>query len=195
MGVQLAAVDEALSDHSDQMVVEVGCGTGRLVDHLAGRGARVLGIDPSAGMLAVAATRVPDRLVCADARRLPLPDAIADAAITVATLEFTDAAAALAELARITRPGGRMYLSSTRAAHGDCSTGPAAVPRTRRPPTLPATTCGASAAATAGPGCGVGHSPRRTLVSFTTSSHSPQCRGRTAPWLGAVQVLIVDKPT
>lgn len=35
--VGLAALDEALPDHLDQIVVEVGCGTGRLVDHLAGR--------------------------------------------------------------------------------------------------------------------------------------------------------------
>ncbi len=108
--VERGAVDEALPNPAGQMVVEVGCGTGRLVDHLAGRGARVLGVDTSAGMLAVAAGRVPGRLVRADAWHLPLPDAIADAAVTIATLEFTDPAAALAELARITRPGGRIVV-------------------------------------------------------------------------------------
>jgi ubiquinone/menaquinone biosynthesis C-methylase UbiE len=68
----------------------------------------VLGVDVSAGMLAVAAARVPGRLIRADARRLPMPDAIAGAAVTIATPEFVDPAAVLAELARITRPGGRI---------------------------------------------------------------------------------------
>lgn len=44
----------------------------------------------------------------ADARHLPLPDGVADAAVTVATLEFADAATVLGELARITRPGDRV---------------------------------------------------------------------------------------
>ena len=65
-------------------------------------------MDLSAGMLAVAAGRVAGRLVRADARHLPLPDGVADAAVTVATLEFADAATVLGELARITRPGGRV---------------------------------------------------------------------------------------
>lgn len=63
---ELGAVDEALPDIADHIVVEVGCGTGRLVDHLASRGARVLGVDLSAGMLAVAAGRVSGRLVRAE---------------------------------------------------------------------------------------------------------------------------------
>jgi SAM-dependent methyltransferase len=106
--VELGAVDEALPDVVDHIVVEIGCGTGRLVDHLASRGARVLGVDLSAGMLAVAAGRVAGRLVRADARHLPLPDGVADAAVSVATLEFADAATVLGEMARITRPGGRV---------------------------------------------------------------------------------------
>ena len=106
--VELAAIDEALPDHRDQAVVEVGCGTIRLVGHLAVRDARVLGVDVSAGMLAVAAVRIPGRLIRADARRLQLQDAIADAAVTIATLEFVNPAAVLAELTRITRAGGRI---------------------------------------------------------------------------------------
>ena len=45
----------------------------------------------------------------ADAHRLPLAGASMDAAVTVATLEFTASPAqVLAEMARITRPGGRL---------------------------------------------------------------------------------------
>lgn len=106
--VELAAVDDALPDRPEQTVVEVGCGTGRLLAHLTGRAVTVLGVDSSPAMLAVATGRAPGRVVCADGRRLPLPDGVADVAITIATLEFTDASAALDELARITRPGGRI---------------------------------------------------------------------------------------
>lgn len=60
----------------------------------------------SARMLAVAAARVPGRFIRADAQRLPLPDAITGVAVTAVTLEFVYPAAVLAELARITRPGG-----------------------------------------------------------------------------------------
>lgn len=107
-GVQRRAVEVALADLAGQTVLEVGCGTGRLVQRLSERGAHAVGVDLAAGMLAVAAARAPGRLLRADARRLPLPDASVDAAVTVATLEFTDAAAVLAELARVTRPGGRI---------------------------------------------------------------------------------------
>ncbi|ETT24668.1 methyltransferase type 11 [Rhodococcus aetherivorans] len=106
--VERGAIDVALPEVAGRTVVEIGCGTGRLVCHLVHRGARVLGVDLSAGMLAVAAGRAPGRVVRADAARLPVPDAAADAAVTVATLEFTDAAAVLTEMARITRPGGRI---------------------------------------------------------------------------------------
>jgi ubiquinone/menaquinone biosynthesis C-methylase UbiE len=134
--VELAAVDEVLPDHRDQLVVEVGCGTGRLVAHLTGRNARVLGVDLSAGMLAVAGARVPGRLVRADARRLPLPDAVADAAITVATLEFIDTAAVLAELPVSPAPAGAsLPLPSTPPAHGDCSTGPPTARHFQQPST------------------------------------------------------------
>jgi SAM-dependent methyltransferase len=76
---------------------------------LAAHGASVTGIDRDAAMLAVAASRLPGQLVRADAATLPLRDASVDAAVAVATMEFTtDPARVLSEMARITRPGGRV---------------------------------------------------------------------------------------
>lgn len=194
--VELAAVNEALSNSPEQVVVEVGCGTGRLVEHSAGRGIRVLGMDLSAGMLAVAVTRAPGQLVRADIRHLPLPDAIADAAITVATLEFTDAAAALTELARITRPGGRIVV----LALNPCS-----------PWGLLDRPCGRTPYSTATyltrgylRQLGRRHGRTRLRGRLFTAAHpgflhhlEPVAAlvGRIAPWLGAVQVLTIDKPT
>lgn len=193
--VELAAVQEALPDLLGQTVVEVGCGTGRLVDHLDGQGAKVLGLDMAAGMLAIAHNRVPSRLVRADARRLPLPDAVADAAVTIATLEFTDAAAVLAELARITRPGGRIVALALnpRSPWGWLDR------PTRRAPY-----------STAGyltrdvlRGLGSRYGRARVRGRLFTAARPRFLRrleplaallGRGVPWLGAVQVLIIDRP-
>jgi ubiquinone/menaquinone biosynthesis C-methylase UbiE len=75
----------------------------------------VVGIDADPAMLALAATRGP--VARADANRLPLAGASMDATVTVATLEFTaDPAQVLAEMARITRPGGRLIAAVLKPA-------------------------------------------------------------------------------
>lgn len=56
-------------------VIDVGCGTGGVAAHLAARGLRVHGVDPSAGMLAITARRHPHLSVApgdADLRDLDL---------------------------------------------------------------------------------------------------------------------------
>jgi len=194
--VEVAAVDEALPQYRDQIVVEVGCGTGRLVAHLASRNTQVLGIDLSAGMLEVAATRVPGRLVRADARQLPLPDAIADAAITIATLEFVDPVPVLAELARITRPGGRVVALTLNP------TSPWGVldRPTHRPPFSRATYLTHDELRR----LGRRHGRARVRGRLFTAAHPAYLHhleplaallGHAAPWLGAIQILTIDKPT
>jgi SAM-dependent methyltransferase len=107
--IESAAVLHATGPLKGRQVVDVGCGTGRLAAMLAAYGAKVIGVDTDPAMLTVAATRAAGRLVRADAGHLPLPDRSVDAAVSVATLEFTaDPARVLAEMARITRPGGRL---------------------------------------------------------------------------------------
>ncbi|MFN8643903.1 MAG: ubiquinone/menaquinone biosynthesis methyltransferase [Candidatus Binatia bacterium] len=96
----------------DDLVVDLGCGTGDLCELARGMGARTVGVDVSAGMLAGArARRAADALLRADACRLPLPDACA----TVVTSAFAlrnvvSIAALLRESARILRPGGRLAI-------------------------------------------------------------------------------------
>ena len=107
--VETRALLAALGPIAGRTVADVGCGTGRLTDRLAANGALVVGVDLDPAMLTVAAVRAPGRIIRADAVRLPLADASVDAAVTVAILEFTDdAGAVLAEIARVTRPGGRV---------------------------------------------------------------------------------------
>ena len=105
--VETAAVLAALGPLAGRRVADVGCGTGRLLGSLSSHGAQAVGIDTDPAMLTFAAARGP--VARADAHRLPLADASMDAAVTMATLEFTaDPARVLTEMARITRPGGRM---------------------------------------------------------------------------------------
>jgi SAM-dependent methyltransferase len=103
-----------------RLVVEVGCGAAAAARWLAEQGARVVGLDLSAGMLRQArfaekrtGVRVP--LVQADAARLPIADQAADVAFTAfgAVPFVDDSAAVMREVYRILRPGGRWVFSVT----------------------------------------------------------------------------------
>jgi SAM-dependent methyltransferase len=102
-------------------VLDVGIGTGLASLPLAQRGARVTGIDPSPGMLALAQVRLPgSELVVGRAEQLPFADGSFDAAIACETFHWVDQPAALAELARVVRPGGSVAIwwSTLSAASG-----------------------------------------------------------------------------
>jgi SAM-dependent methyltransferase len=111
-----AAVTEA-DLRTDAVVVDVGCGTGRalpaLRDAVGPRGV-VIGLDLTPQMLTAAQTHARPaaaNLILGDARSLPLADASVDAVFAAGLLtHLPDAEAGLRELARITRPGGRLVL-------------------------------------------------------------------------------------
>ncbi|GAA4590787.1 SAM-dependent methyltransferase [Actinoplanes octamycinicus] len=99
------------------VAVDVGCGTGRALPALAaaaGPAGRVLGLDFTPDMLAEARRAGRDAaasLAVADARRLPLADAAVDVVFAAGLVNhLPDPAAGLAELARVTRPGGRLAI-------------------------------------------------------------------------------------
>jgi SAM-dependent methyltransferase len=99
----------------DWTVADLGCGTGSLAAALAPEVARVVGVDQSADMLRSARRRTAG-LGNVELRRgtleaLPLEDASCDAALLVLSLGWVaDPARALAEAARVVRPGGRLAL-------------------------------------------------------------------------------------
>ena len=97
-------------------VLDVACGTGVLARAAAKRvapGGRVTGLDPSDGMLAVAARRAPALTWRKGvAESLPFPDASLDAVVSqFGLMFFADRAGALREMLRVLRPGGRLAVA------------------------------------------------------------------------------------
>ncbi len=91
-------------------VLEVGCGTGLILGRLAQHAARACGVDLSPGMLR-AAHRRGLQVALASATRLPFPDASFDLVCSFKVLAHVpDIKGALAEIARVTRPGGQLVL-------------------------------------------------------------------------------------
>ncbi|MCE0761486.1 class I SAM-dependent methyltransferase [Pseudonocardia kujensis] len=94
-------------------VLDAACGTGRYAVRLAGLGHAVVGIDRSPDMLERARAKVPGgRFLEGGLTDLPLPDASVDAAVcALALVHVPEVAPAVAELARVVRPGGRILVS------------------------------------------------------------------------------------
>jgi SAM-dependent methyltransferase len=107
-----APLARALSYIPAPLVLDVACGTGRLPKTLLGQpdfGGKVIGLDASRAMLAEAARALGDRapLIWQSAAYLPFDDATFDAVTCLEALEFMpDTSRALAEIARVLRPGG-----------------------------------------------------------------------------------------
>jgi ubiquinone/menaquinone biosynthesis C-methylase UbiE len=111
-------VREALAARAGERVLDVGCGPGFYVAELladVGPNGSVVGVDPSAAMLAVAARRCTGlgnaTFREGEATSLPIDDESFDAAISVQVLEYvSDVASALREMRRVLRVGGRVVI-------------------------------------------------------------------------------------
>ena len=96
-----------------RVVLDVGCGTGRLLRAANERWpeARLIGVDPSEGMVQAGRRLTPAELHLAGAEDLPLPDRSVDLAFsTIAFHHWADQARGLREVARVLRPGGGFVL-------------------------------------------------------------------------------------
>jgi ubiquinone/menaquinone biosynthesis C-methylase UbiE len=91
-------------------VLEVGCGTGLILDRVAAAGRNVVGVDLSRAMLGKARDRA-HRVSQADALRLPFGDRCFDVACSFKVLAHVPRIReALAEMARVVRPGGKLVV-------------------------------------------------------------------------------------
>lgn len=102
-----AAAIERLLPSDVRVVLDVACGTGIVTGRLAGPGREIYGVDRSRGMLAFAGRRIPGHFTRGDATRLPFRAASFDAVVLIWVLHLLrDVPAAIAEAARVLRPGG-----------------------------------------------------------------------------------------
>jgi demethylmenaquinone methyltransferase/2-methoxy-6-polyprenyl-1,4-benzoquinol methylase len=106
------AVVDAVGAGPGQRVLDLAAGTGTSTAAFAERGAEVVACDFSLGMLQVGRKRRPSMpFVAGDALRLPFADASFDAvSISFGLRNVNDVDVALAELRRVTRPGGRLVV-------------------------------------------------------------------------------------
>lgn len=93
-------------------VLDVGTGEGQIARALAGLGADVVGVDPTAGQIDVARERGGGPVYAlAGSDALPIADRSVDAVVVCLVFEHVDALdESLAEVARVLRPGGRFLL-------------------------------------------------------------------------------------
>lgn len=97
-------------------VVDLGCGPGLLMGHLADVARQVIGVDNSPRMLDAAAKLLPEgpgvSLRIGNLEHLPLRDGEADAAVMSLVLHHLAAPqAGIAEMGRVVRPGGQAVLA------------------------------------------------------------------------------------
>ncbi|MEP1105760.1 MAG: methyltransferase domain-containing protein [Alphaproteobacteria bacterium] len=97
-------------------ILDVGCGDGALTLELAARGARAVGVDSSAAMVAAANGRAAAAgagvtFETGKAEALPFEAGTFDVVVAVTVLCFVgDTTRAVAEMARVLKPGGRLVV-------------------------------------------------------------------------------------
>lgn len=114
-------VRDALALQPGEEVISIGCGPGFETADLAeavGPNGRVYGIDNSEGMLTLAEQQCGDLPFVTheqgDAADLPVDDESFDVAVCVQVIEYVEEVdAAIAELARVLKPGGRAAIYAT----------------------------------------------------------------------------------
>lgn len=109
---------DALAPVAGERLIDIGCGNGLLTRELAlavGPEGQVIGIDPSAEMLALAEDRIRDldnvQIIEGAAETLPLEDGSLDGALSLQVFEYLeDPSISLRETHRVLRRGGRLVL-------------------------------------------------------------------------------------
>lgn len=108
------------------LVLEAGSGSGRLANHVANEfAAKVIGVDFSPegnqlGLRTAAALRCSSAFTSGDLTRLPFPDSVFDVVFSDSVIEHLEQTEwAIAEMARVTRPGGRVVVTTPNTLRPD----------------------------------------------------------------------------
>ncbi len=111
-------VSAALAATPGGDLLDVGCGPGMMVRELLDSRPgefRITALDRSPAMVAACTRRTAEandvRALVGRIEAMPLPDARFDVVLAMGVLEYTDVCAALAEIARVTRPGGLVLVT------------------------------------------------------------------------------------
>jgi ubiquinone/menaquinone biosynthesis C-methylase UbiE len=111
-----AAMAALLGERPVGRLVDLGTGTGRMLELFGGSAARAVGVDRSPEMLRLARAKLAEAVPSAELRQgdltaLPLGDAVADTVILHQVLHFVpQPGTALTEAARLVADGGRMLI-------------------------------------------------------------------------------------
>ena len=107
-----------LAPRADEQILDIATGTGLTARIVARSGAAVVGVDIAQGLLDAARELAAEEGLSiewrlGDAERLPFEDASFDAAVSTFGIMFaSDQQAAIDELARVVRPGGRIAIAA-----------------------------------------------------------------------------------
>jgi len=105
----VAWLAERLGLRRGRVVLDVAAGTGKLTRLLVPKRAQVVAVEPLAEMRAVLRQAVPEaEALEGTAEGLPLPDSCADAVTAASAFHWFRPVEALAEVARMLRPGGQL---------------------------------------------------------------------------------------
>jgi SAM-dependent methyltransferase len=92
-------------------VLDLAAGTGKLTTMIVARGFDVVAVEPIETMRQELAAAAPGaHALAGSAEQIPLPDASVDAVTIAQAFHWFNERAALAEIARVLRPGGRLAL-------------------------------------------------------------------------------------
>jgi ArsR family transcriptional regulator len=110
------AIDRALGSRPLGRLVDIGTGTGRMIELFGPRASQAIGIDRSSEMLRLARVKLESAGIASSLRQgdmyaLPLPDHSADSVIIHQVLHYAHSpAAAIGEAARVLAPGGALLV-------------------------------------------------------------------------------------
>jgi SAM-dependent methyltransferase len=104
----IAYLQRELDLRAGRTVVDLAAGSGKLTRQLASLGCEVVAVEPVDEMRAAIGEGI--RALDGTAEAIPLPDSSADAVTVAKAFHWFDGARALAEIARVLRPGGALAL-------------------------------------------------------------------------------------